>query len=147
MNSWNKPQLARRAHHSYVGKIHEHPVVEGAPNTIGQLKGQMWHLNDDGYYERMRKSFQYCKLEADKLLATGKQVSSVSILVQPILEFIKRYIVKQGFRDGTAGLIAALHSACAIFRTHALVWDKQNQISRESLELQLSEQWKKHNAK
>ena len=137
-DSWNNPQLARRTHHYYVGKIHEHSVVEGAPGTIGQLNGQMWHLNDNSYAERMRKSFQYCNLEADKLLEAGKRVSSLGILVQPIREFIKKYVVKQGFRDGTAGLIAALHSACATFRTHALVWDAQNRISREQLEIDVN---------
>ena len=53
-------------------------------------------------------------------------------------EFLKKYFYKKGFLDGTPGLISALHSATAVFRAHALVWDRQNRISRAELERQVS---------
>lgn len=139
--SWNNPQLARRNCHRYANKVHERCEVDGEPASIGQLTHKMWHLNDDGYQERMRKSFQYCQMEAEKLLAKDATIRHYDLLLKPLIEFGKKYIWRQGFRDGTPGLISAIHSACAIFRAYALAWDEQNYISRNRLEQQLQEMW------
>jgi len=141
-NSWNNPQLARRGHHRYVNKIHERCAVDGEPDSIGQLQALMWHLNDDSYEERMRKSFQYCKLEADKLIELNISVSWLDIVLRPCMEFAIKYFYKRGFIDGVPGLIAAMHSASAIFRQYALVWDAQNRIARYEIEQQLQSQRK-----
>jgi len=142
-NSWNNPQLARRGYHRYVNRIHERCVIEGEPATVGQLESVMWHLNDDSYEERMRKSFQYCKLEADKMSEQNITVTWPEIVYRPILEFVKKYFYKCGFVDGIPGLIAAMHSASAIFRQYALAWDAQHDISRTTLEKQLQDEWSK----
>lgn len=133
-NSWNNPQLARRGFHSFEGKLHENCIIEGEEKKIGQLQGFMLHLNDDSYLERMDKSFRYCKLESDKLIEQNIKVKGHQILVNPILEFFKKYIYKRGFIDGIPGLIAAIHSANAVFRILALTWDEQNKIDRAVIE-------------
>lgn len=135
-DSWNNPQLARREAHRYEGIIHEKSVINEESGKIGQLKAYMLHLNDEGYSERMRKSFQYCQLEAQKLLEQGHRIRCWELALRPCFEFLKKYLLKRGFVDGVPGLIAALHAACSKFRTLALVWDQQNAIPRESLEPQ-----------
>jgi (heptosyl)LPS beta-1,4-glucosyltransferase len=142
-SSWNNPQLARRGYHRYVNKVHERCVVDGAPDSVGQLKGVMWHLNDESYKERMAKSFQYCLLEAEKMIACKTRLTGFKIITLPLIEFIKKYVFKRGFLDGTPGLVAAMHSSCAMFRACALTWDEQNRIQRDTLERALREMWKK----
>ncbi|NJK81051.1 MAG: glycosyltransferase family 2 protein [Chloroflexaceae bacterium] len=127
--TWNKPQLARRGMHQFEHAVHEECIIQTTPDRIGQLQHQMWHLNDENYNERMRKSFQYSQAEADKLL-TRRQVRWYHLLAFPFWQFARLYVGKAGFRDGTPGLLAALHSACASFRAHALVWDQQNALPR-----------------
>lgn len=140
-NSWNNPQLARRGCHHYVNKVHERCVVEGEPNSIGQLHSEMWHLNDESYEERLRKSFQYSKIEANLILSGNTKVTWRHLFFKPPFEFIKKYILKRGFIDGVPGLISALHAAGAIFRAYALAWDEQNRIPREELEQELKKKW------
>ncbi len=140
-NSWNNPQLARRGFHHYVNRVHERCVIKGEPESIGQLHFQMWHLNDENYEERLRKSFQYSKMEAALLLGKGTKVTWLHFFFKPPVEFIKKYFLKLGFVDGMPGLISALHAACALFRAYALAWDEQNRISREKLEQLLVEKW------
>lgn len=140
-NGWNNPQLARRGRHRYENRIHEQCVVDGAPEMVGQLRNFMYHLNDDGYEERMRKSFQYSRLEADKVCRLNIRVAWGHILLRPCLEFLKLYVFKRGFLDGMPGLIGALHSASAVFRQYALAWDRQNRIPRTDLEEQLKQEW------
>jgi len=139
--SWNNPQLAKKNKHFYQGRLHEKAIIDGGESMIGQLYQPMWHLNDDGYRERMRKSFKYAQMEAEFLIQRQYTVKPYQLLLKPILEFIKKYIYKQGFRDGTPGLLAALHSADSIFRTYATAWDEQNRIPRSALEQQIQELW------
>lgn len=133
-NSWNNPQLARKGAHYYEGNLHEKCVVQGGENKIGQLRNYMLHLNDESYLERMEKSFRYCQLESDKLLEKNIEVKGYEIIVHPMLEFFKKFIYKKGFIDGIPGLIAAIHSADAVFRVLALTWDVQNKIDRKTLQ-------------
>ena len=128
---WNRPQLARRGHHRFVNAVHEECLVEG---SVGQLQLAMWHLNDADYGERMRKSNQYCTLRAKALLANGRRSGPVHLTLRPAYVFLKHYLLQLGLRDGVPGLLAALHAASAEFRTWALVWDRQNAISREDIE-------------
>src|SRR5687768_7330723 len=101
----------------------------------------MWHLNDDGYVERMRKSYTYCQIEAEDLLHRGRKVGAMGLLLNPLKIFLIKYFLQQGFRDGLIGLLSALHCADATFRTYALAWDAQNKISRQTLEAECRQKW------
>lgn len=138
-DSWNNPQLARKGRHRFEGAVHERCVVEGGPEAIGQLSAPMHHLNDEDFAKRLRKSAQYVGLEVERARTAGRRVSGWSIARRTAAEFAKKYIAKQGFRDGTPGLIAALHAATAVFRIEATLWDEQNRIAREDLEARVSD--------
>lgn len=139
--SWNNPQLARAGAHRFVNAVHEKCIVDGAPDKVGQLTGEMWHLCDESYLERLSKSNRYCHCDAQRIVAEGRRVRSIHFLTLPAVDFAKNYLLKCGFRDGTAGLIVALHGASAVFRTTALAWELQNRVSREELEDQMRRLW------
>ena len=138
---WNRPQLARRGFHHFEGSIHEQCVVEGGDEAIGQLGGSIWHLNDEGYEERMRKSVQYATAEAHRLMDSGRRVTAWGMCWQACRSFMVKYIYKRGFLDGMPGFISALHGADATFRAHALAWDLQNRIDRKTLENEMQKRW------
>jgi (heptosyl)LPS beta-1,4-glucosyltransferase len=137
-NSWNRPQLARRGHHRFEGVLHERCVVDGGDPATGQLSGRMLHLNDASFAGRLEKSAKYVGLQAEALAAGDAPVGGFRIFARTTAEFVKRYLLQRGFLDGTPGLIAALHSATAVFRTQALVWDRQNRIDRAELEASIA---------
>ena len=132
--SWNRPQIARKGMHHFTGLVHETCVIEGGDAATGQLNALMHHLNDHDFAQRLAKSTQYSQMEADKLIERAETVRPASLLTKPLREFVKKYVVQQGFRDGVPGLVAALHGATSIFRIRALAWDHQNAIPREKLE-------------
>ncbi len=137
--TWNRPQIARAGAHRFTGQVHEACEIDGGPSAIGQLEAVMHHLNDHSFAQRLAKSTQYSQMEAERLLANGKPVSAGSLIWRPLVEFAKKYIAQQGFRDGVPGLVAAIHSATSIFRIRALAWDELNKIPRQDLEDQFTD--------
>lgn len=140
--TWNNVQLARRRKHYYVNPLHERCVVD-ADVRVGQLEASMWHLNDESYVERISKSVQYSLISAESILERGRRVTVLDLLFRPFAIFVRNYILRRGLIDGIAGLISAMHSAGAEFRAQAIVWDRQNTISRSVLETQISDAWRK----
>lgn len=145
--NWNQPWLARNGKHHFENKVHEKCLVEGGEKAIGQLRAEMLHLNDESYLERMRKSFQYSQLEAEKILNKGYYVRWHDFLWRPMKALVSRYLINYAYRDRTPGLISAIHSACASFRAYAIAWDQQNRISREEIEGHILDLWQQGDVK
>jgi glycosyltransferase involved in cell wall biosynthesis len=139
---WNLVHLAKRNILKFSGMYHEKCIVDTPSARIGQLDEKMWHLNDESYKERMGKSFLYCQEQAAILTENGTQIKWWHLLLMPLKEFIVKLVKKRGFKDGTLGLLFALHASCAVFRAYALVWDEQNKMNRSDIENQLLDMWR-----
>lgn len=137
LQRWNQMHLAKRTSGRFEKPIHEEFRLFDASAKVGQLGTKIWHLNDESYRERMRKSDQYCLLMAAEHDGE-KGFGALRMLWAPIRAFIKAYFVLAGFRDGVPGLIWALHAASAELRIGILRWDASHSISRESVESRLS---------
>ena len=119
-----------------------HPAIIASKSALGQLRNAIWHLNDDNYKERLEKSVTYCQEQARRIEKRGVTIRWWHLLLFPLGEFVRKYIMKSGFRDGVRGLIFSLHSSCAMFKASALVWDSQNRTPREELEAEIVNQWR-----
>ncbi|MFW2439047.1 MAG: glycosyltransferase family 2 protein [Arenicellales bacterium] len=138
---WNLVHLAKRDIFRFDGMYHEDCLVEAPAERIGQMNEKMWHLNDDTYMERMTKSNLYCQEQSKIFSERGLSVRWWHFFSLPILEFGNKYVRKKGFRDGTIGILFALHSSCATFRACALLWDEQNNIPRSSVDEKVRQLW------
>ena len=134
---WNLVHLARKETMHFGGMFHEKCIVSTQPERIGQLKGLMWHLNDESYLERMNKSNLYCIEQSRDIGNKGLRVRWWHLLILPAVEFVKKFVKKGGFRDGILGLIFALHASCAKFKACVMLWDEQNSVSRDVIENQI----------
>lgn len=139
--TWNQIHLAHRDSLSFSGMYHEACEVACPEERIGQLAEPMWHLNDDTYAERMSKSMRYCEEQAICIAGKHPKLNGWHLVMLPLIEFARKYIGKMGFRDGTPGLLWALHSAGATQRACSLAWDQQNRQSRASVEITIKDKW------
>jgi glycosyltransferase involved in cell wall biosynthesis len=139
---WNMIHLARRTLFHFEGMFHEACVIDAPEGRIGQLQNPMWHLNDVSYKVRMEKSLRYSEEQSERIARRYNKITWLHLCGLPLLEFVRKYLVKRGFRDGMPGLIFAGHAADAMFRACALVWDAQNRIERVCLEERLGEKWR-----
>ena len=92
----------------WVGEVHEEILVKG---KVQKLKGQKIHNNYQTVEQFMTKLNDYTSREQK--------------LVNPIYEFLRRYIWHKGFLDGWHGLF--LSYLMMIY--HLVVWVKKNSSS------------------
>jgi (heptosyl)LPS beta-1,4-glucosyltransferase len=138
---WNNPQLARRGKHRFENVIHERCVIDGGAERTGQLRGFMWHLNDEDYVERVGKNLRYMQMSGEEIVARGTRVRWYHLLLHPTYKALRSYVVDGGFRKGTRGLLLGIYTFSSTFNWWAYAWDRQNRVPRETLEAELAGRW------
>lgn len=117
-------RLYRRDRARWAGDfVHESVRVEG---RVGRLAGDLWHLTRRSLSEHHEVLGRYTTLAAQEEAQRGRKATLARLLLQPALTFLRSYILRQGFRDGTPGLIIAGFAAYYVFLKYAKLWEKQN---------------------
>lgn len=105
-------------------RVHEHLVVERGKTST--LKAAMHHNTCDSLEEMFTKSIRYGSLGAKDLQDAGKHVGVGALLTRPLFRFFRHFIWKQGFRDGSNGILLACLAAQGAFIKYALLWTRQH---------------------
>jgi glycosyltransferase involved in cell wall biosynthesis len=108
---WSLRLFDRRHANWSDDPIHE-KVVTSVP--IGSLRGDLLHESEITLDDYLAKQNRYTTLQAQVLHAHGKRVGFAKLLLSPLFRFIKFYVVRLGFLDGSAGLV---HIAIGCFNT------------------------------
>ncbi len=115
---WKKEKIVRLYHRQVTGfnanKVHEFVISEHL--KVCELSGLVHHYPYHGISDFMIKSNRYSSLFAEENL--GKKHSSpAKALFNAWFTFIKKYIIKRGFLDGSAGLIISFtHMSTNFFK-------------------------------
>ncbi|MCC7494617.1 MAG: glycosyltransferase family 2 protein [Fimbriimonadaceae bacterium] len=120
---WGDPltRLFRR-HVEWSGAVHEQ-VRHAA--SFGTLRYAMLHYSHRNVAEFLRKLDRYTDQEAAARAAEGRAPAGWKMLLSPLRDFLRRYVVLGAWRDGTAGLVLAVLMACYIFVARAKAWELQ----------------------
>jgi (heptosyl)LPS beta-1,4-glucosyltransferase len=92
--------------------VHESVALSG---PVGTLVGDLDHYTVDSLSDHHRRIDGYTTLAARERIARGRRFSAIRAALQPPLTFLQTYVLKQGFRDGTAGLAIAGFAAYYVF--------------------------------
>lgn len=112
------------------GEIHESPVYEG--HEV-QLQHELIHLTHRSTQDNLRKSADWTIKEAMALeAATVKKITLPLILRKGMMEFYRRALKHQGYKDGMPGLIEALVQALNRMIVYIQVWELQQKPSLET---------------
>ena len=90
------------AHFDPARPVHELALVDG---PIGHLAEPLLHFNYASLNDFVRKQEQYCRLDADRWLATFGRPRLRALFGQPAREFWRRYVELEGYREGGLGLV------------------------------------------
>lgn len=100
-------------------EVHESVEVKGEVDVIEEY---MLHHTYPDIKSHLEKINRYSDLAASKLIRNGKQYNLLVSLLLGIIKFIRMYILKLGFLDGTTGLILCINSAFGVYLKYIKTW-------------------------
>lgn len=112
----------------YRGLVHENIVVQG---PVGKLENALIHYTYRDLEHYINKINHYTTLDANGKHRAGRRISLAYIIFRPILEFVKKYIIKKGFLLGKQGLILSILSAYYQFLKYIKLWELNEVKSRD----------------
>ncbi|XPV75385.1 MAG: glycosyltransferase family 2 protein [Desulfovibrio sp.] len=101
---------ASGAHYSF------HPL-----GNTEKLEGDIIHYPYSSFAEHLHKVDSYAQQGAESIAAKGKKGGVFRGITHGTVRFIKLYLLKQGFKDGRAGFINAVHGAFYTFMKYVRV--------------------------
>ncbi len=112
-------RLAKKNAGEWVGAVHETWDVKG--DTL-VLNNPLMHRPHITIKKFIREINFYTNIRAKELFDKRTKTYWPFIVLYPIGKFIQNYIVKQGFRDGTAGLVLAMMMSFHSFLVRSKLW-------------------------
>jgi hypothetical protein len=66
---------------------------------------------------------KYTTLAAQDMRSKGRKAGVFDLTVHPFAAFVRNYVLRRGFMDGTAGLIVSSMNAYYVFLKFAKLWE------------------------
>lgn len=99
---------------------HERPVVEG---KVQRLDGELQHYTYDSLADQISRLNQFSSIAAESEYQKGTKASLWLIFGSPLVRMFKFYFLKQGFREGLAGVVVVLAEGFYSFMKYAKLWE------------------------
>jgi glycosyltransferase involved in cell wall biosynthesis len=103
--------------------VHESVSVDGGP---GQLVNELEHYSFRDLRDQLDRINHYTTLAARQMYERGKRTGPLGILTHPPAAFLRNYLLRRGFLDGTVGLTISLMNSYSVFLKFAKLWELQN---------------------
>jgi len=116
----------KKEHVKYSSRVHCTPdEIKGREYFIDPKmeKLAIIHYNYDSVEQFTERSNRYTTLELEKYIERGIKFSLPYMLLRAEGEFIKRYILKKGYKDGLHGFIYALLLAIYELLCYIKLWE------------------------
>jgi glycosyltransferase involved in cell wall biosynthesis len=122
-------RLYDRRHARWDGKyVHESVRADGA---VAYLTNDLQHHPYRDLSEQLIRMDRYTTLAARQMHEQGRRTSAIGMLVHTKLAFLRNYILKGGFRDGTAGFVISLVNSYYVFLKLAKLWELQKRVDSD----------------
>ena len=121
------PDYSLRLYNRNKANWREDPVHEAVhcAGKVGRLKGDLMHQSADTLQQYLNKHNRYTSLQAEQLFANGGRFSLLKLLFSPLVRFVKFYVFRLGFLDGTAGFIHIAAGCWTVFVKQAKLLELQ----------------------
>jgi hypothetical protein len=96
--------------------VHERVITIG---DVGTLGGDLLHESAESLDAYLAKQNRYTTLQAQLLHEQGRRANIASLVLSPLVRFMKFYVVRLGFLDGIAGLVHIAIGCGNSFMKHA----------------------------
>ena len=119
-----KLRLFQKNAGQWVGKsLHEKVKVKG---ETARFQHDLYHYTYEDISDHIQKMNSFTSVAASQKQRT---ISGAGIFLRTCFTFIKKYLLQQGFRGGTRGMIVSLLSAFTVTLKYAKLWERQAQAA------------------
>jgi glycosyltransferase involved in cell wall biosynthesis len=120
-------RLVRRGHARSAGmEPHEH-IALTLPSPTPLLAGDLRHDTIPSFGEFLAKQASHARIHAASMLREGKRGSYWKLVTSPPGAFLKQLVLKQAWRDGWPGWLAAASTAASALMKHAVLIELSRQ--------------------
>ena len=106
--------------------VHESVAVDG---SVGYLKNDLRHYSFSDLRDQLERINRYSTLSAAQMYEEGRRAGPLGILLHPPAAFLRNYVLRRGFLDGTAGLTISLMNAWSVGLKFMKLWELQRRRS------------------
>ena len=139
--NYRQPQLFKNGKMTYADESVHEGYISHSDKKIGVLKSHIWQIPFKDFEEVIHKANRYSTLGVVKLENKNKTGSVFKAFLHGLWSFLKHYIFKLGFLDGSAGLVIAFGNFEGTFYRYIKLTEKQSNwkipnsepITKESL--------------
>lgn len=90
---------------------------------VARLRCRLYHLTCRSLREYVEKMNRYTDLAARGMHERGKRAGAAGLVLHALAAFLKPYVLRGGFLDGTRGLLAGATSAYAAVLKYGKLWE------------------------
>lgn len=108
--------------------VHESVVLNGG--GAGQLRHEIEHYSYRDLADHLDRINHYSTLAARQMHESGRRASALDLLVHPPAAFLRNYLLRRGFLDGSAGLLISLVNSYSVFLKFAKLWELHSNSQR-----------------
>jgi glycosyltransferase involved in cell wall biosynthesis len=114
-------RLFRRSRGRWAGtNPHGRVRVDG---RVSRLPGDLHHWSYRDFADQLERIQEFSRVQAAALHAQGRRASLYDWAIRPPLDFLRAYLLKQGFRDGFPGFAIAAATGFHSFLKWAKLWE------------------------
>ena len=110
-------------------RVHESVVLSsGRPGT---LRHALQHYPYRDISDHVISIDHYTTLAAEEWFASGRRTNSLDVALHPPAAFLRNYIVRRGFLDGTAGFLISVLNSYYVFLKIIKLWELQRGLGAD----------------
>ena len=102
--------------------VHESVALTGEP---GRLVNDLQHFPYRDISHHLQTIDRYTTLAAEQMRAEGRTPSIAGIVLHPQFAFLRNYLLRGGFRNGSAGLVVSMLNSYYVFLKLAKAWEAE----------------------
>jgi glycosyltransferase involved in cell wall biosynthesis len=110
--------------------VHESVTADG---PVGYLRADIEHYSFRDLRDQVDRLNHYTTLSARQMHENGRRSGPWHVLVQPPAAFLRNYVLRRGFLDGTPGLLISLVNSYGVFLKFAKLWELERTGHRTSV--------------
>lgn len=113
-------RLYHRARASWAPRMVHESVTANGP--VGRLAGELQHFAYRDLSHHFATMDKYTTLAANEMRAAGRKAGLFDLTMHPWAAFMRNYVLRRGFMDGSVGFIVSVMNAYYVFLKFAKLW-------------------------